>query len=67
MLIGIGSVFSNPGSCIGIFIIDGLARMDNQTYYALQMRSATVNTSVSTLRPCSGASCGVGIASQLRS
>lgn len=43
MLIGIGSVFSSPGSCIGIFIIDGLARMDNQIYYALQMRNTTVN------------------------
>lgn len=62
----IGGVFSNPGSCISIFIIDGLACMDSQKY-VLQMRNTMVTTSVSTLRPCSAASCGIGIASQLRS
>lgn len=67
MLIGIGGVSSNPGSCIVIFISSGLAYMDNQTYYVLQMRTTTVNTSVSILGPCSAASCAVGITSQLES
>lgn len=31
MLTGAGGGLSNPGSCIGIFIIDGRACMDNQT------------------------------------
>jgi len=34
MSIGVGGVFSNPGSCIGVFITNGLAHMDNQTCYS---------------------------------